>query len=318
MIRPLLSVLSPAGERARLSVLIFHRVTPETDPLFPGEVDAARFDDICGWLRGWFTVLPLAQALASLQQGTLPARALAITFDDGYADNHDVALPILRRHGLTATFFIATGFLDGGRMWNDTLIESVRLTTRSSLDLDAAGLQGLRRVEVVSVEQKRAALASMIAVAKYLAPAERARAVLGVANQAGVEPPRDLMMSSQQVIALHRAGMTIGAHTVTHPILAKLDRAAAREEIDAGRRALEALTQSRVGLFAYPNGRPGEDYDARAVEIVRELGFDGAVSTAWGASTRWVDRYQVPRFTPWDRSRWRYGLRLAANLRRPA
>ena len=70
-----------------------------------------------------------------LQQGRLPPRALAITFDDGYADNRTVAAPLLERHGLPCTFFVATGFLDGGRMWNDTLIETVRRAPGQTLDL---------------------------------------------------------------------------------------------------------------------------------------------------------------------------------------
>ena len=135
MYRQLLWLMSPAGRRARLSVLIFHRVLPQIDPLFPEEVDAQRFEQICGWLRSWFNVLPLDEAVLRLTDGALPERALAITFDDGYADNHNVALPILQRHGLVATFFIATGFLDGGRMWNDSVIESVRRTAQQEFDL---------------------------------------------------------------------------------------------------------------------------------------------------------------------------------------
>ena len=70
-------------------------------------------------------MLPLAVRVRALRAGTLPARALAIPFDAGYADNHDVALPILQRHGLPATFFVATGFLDGGRISADVTVESL-------------------------------------------------------------------------------------------------------------------------------------------------------------------------------------------------
>ena len=118
--------LQPPGPRGRLHTLIFHRVLPQRDPLFPGEVTAQDFNAICRWLKAWFHVLPMDQAVQQLREGSLPSRALAISFDDGYADNHEVALPILLQHGLPATFFVATGFLDGGRMWNDTVIEAVR------------------------------------------------------------------------------------------------------------------------------------------------------------------------------------------------
>ena len=69
-----------------------------------------------------------------------------------------------------------------------------------------------------------------------------------------------------------------------------------------------------MGLFAYPNGKPGEDYLPRDVALVRELGFDAAVSTAWGASGHGSDPFQLQRFTPWDRTKARFGLRLLRNL----
>jgi peptidoglycan/xylan/chitin deacetylase (PgdA/CDA1 family) len=114
MMRLLFGRLSPTGRRSRLPILMFHRVRKSVDPLMPDEIDAAQFDRICSWLATWFNVIALDDAVNRLEGGSLPERSLAITFDDGYADNHDVALPILTRHRLPATFFIATGFLDGG------------------------------------------------------------------------------------------------------------------------------------------------------------------------------------------------------------
>jgi len=135
LIKALLASLSHQGSDARLSILIFHRVLPQPDPLFPGEITAPGFEQICQWLAGWFRVLPLDEAARLLRQGRLPSRALAITFDDGYADNCTVAAPLLQRHSLPCSFFVATGFLDGGRMWNDTLIETVRRAPGPVLDL---------------------------------------------------------------------------------------------------------------------------------------------------------------------------------------
>ena len=120
-------------------------------------------------------------------------------------------------------------------------------------------------------------------------------------------------MRDDQVRQLHRAGMGIGAHTAHHPILASLPAAAARGEIAAGRAALEAIIGAPVPLFAYPNGKPGTDYRAEHVRMVRELGFEGAVSTAWGADAE-GDAFQVPRFTPWDRTPGRFLARLCRNL----
>jgi peptidoglycan/xylan/chitin deacetylase (PgdA/CDA1 family) len=271
-----------------------------------------------GWLKQWFRILPLDEAARRLQEGSLPARAAALTFDDGYADNHDVALPILQRHGLPCSFFVATGFLDGGRMWNDTLIEAVRRSRLPQLDLrglaDAHGAD-LGLYALGDVPARRALLGALIPRIKYLTPESRLACVDAIAQRAEVVPPADLMMSSAQVRGLREAGMQIGAHTVSHPILATLDRQAAADEIVRSRERLEAILGERVGLFAYPNGKPGADYlpDVHPA-LVRELGFDAAVSTTWGASRRGDDPFQIKRFTPWDRSRLRFGLRLVRNL----
>ena len=105
-----------------LSILIYHRVVAQPDPLFPDVVTAEEFDLQMAALTRWFTVLPLGRAVERLRNGTLPVRAACVTFDDGYADNALSALPILLKHGVKATFFVATRFLDGGSMWNDTVI----------------------------------------------------------------------------------------------------------------------------------------------------------------------------------------------------
>ena len=314
MMRPLLNWLSPEGQEARLSILIFHRVLPSPDPLFPDEMHAERFCRTCGWLKGWFNVLPLREASRRLADGTLPARALSITFDDGYADNHDVALPILLEHGLSATFFVSTGFTDGGRMWNDTLIEAVRGATGDGLDLSALGLDGLGSVSLRTWQERRQAVDQLIKACRYLPMAQREAATQAVARKAGGKLPSALMMNRDQLRALHTQGMELGGHTVTHPILARLPIDEARTEISTGKLALESLLQSPVTSFAYPNGRPGEDYLQAHVDMVKELGFVAAVTTAWGVSRRSSDRHQLPRFTPWDRGRLAFGLRLAKNL----
>ncbi|MGH8602917.1 MAG: polysaccharide deacetylase family protein, partial [Gammaproteobacteria bacterium] len=128
LLRLAASQLSPAGRRGRLTILIYHRVLSKPDAMLEGEVDIAAFDWQMDVLARNFNVLPLVEAVQRLRARSLPARAAAITFDDGYADNVENALPVLTRYGLNATFFIGTAYLNGGRMWNDTIIEAVRRT----------------------------------------------------------------------------------------------------------------------------------------------------------------------------------------------
>lgn len=320
IMRSLAHALSPGARRGRLSILIFHRVLALPDPLFPHETDVRRFQQVLDWVRRWFCVLPLERAVRELAQGTLPARALCLSFDDGYADNASVALPLLCHYGFPATFFIATGYLDGGRMWNDTVIEALRRTHLRQLELDlpqaAPGSPtAVWRLAVGTLAERRLAIERLLAHIKYLPSLQRQQAVAGVVEAARVPLPNSLMLRTEQLQLLRRAGMQIGAHTVSHPILERCTDVQAQWEISHSKRVLEELTQDGVNLFAYPNGKPGCDYSARHVAMVRKAGFVAAVSTASGAAAAGADLWQLPRYTPWQRSGLRFGLSMLGNLR---
>jgi hypothetical protein len=160
---------------------------------------------------------------------------------------------------------------------------------------------------------RRAAIDLLIAHLKYRPMQERLALVQQLAAVIGATLPKDLMMEPAQIKRLHAEGMEIGGHTVNHPILTVLDEEQARAEIVGGKRRLEDITGAPVRLFAYPNGKPGEDYGPRDVALVKAAGFDAAVSTVAGVADRHSDFFQLPRFTPWDRSPRRFGLRLLAN-----
>lgn len=297
----------------RLSVLIFHRVRLERDRLFPTECYAACFERTLSLVRSCFRVIPLSEAVSALRAGKLPLGALAVTFDDGYADNVTVALPILRRLGLPATFFIAPGYLDGCRMFNDTIIEAVRAHEGEVLDLSRLGL-GIHAT--ASWDDKRVAIHALIGKVKHLEFREREEKTVAIADQVGQPLPADLMLTSSQLKQLAANGMEIGGHTLSHPILVRTSAREAEREIAEGRARLEGIVSEKIRLFAYPNGEPVRDYDASHVALVKRLGFEAAFSTAWGVARTGSDLYQLPRFTPWDAEPWKFCMRLAHNLGR--
>lgn len=309
---PLMRALLAYPLRPRLSVLIYHRVIERRDVLRPTEPTVTEFEARMQWVKAHFNVMSLGDAIAGLKSDGLPELALSITFDDGYADNHDIAMPILRKLDLPATFFVATGYLDGGRMFNDSVIESVRQARGDVLDVSAQGLG----VHPIGTDDERCnAIAAILGKVMNLSPPEREGRVEAVAASVGAELPTNLMMTSMQVAALQRAGMEIGGHTVTHPVLAAIPMDEASREISEGRHRLEQIVGGAVRVFAYPRGRPNRDYTAAHVSLVRELGFEAAVSSAWGVCQAGGDLFQIPRFTPWDVPSWKFGLRLALNLR---
>ena len=277
----------------------------------PDEPTVDEFDWQMRLLRENFSPLPLLEAVERLQDHTLPKRAVCVTFDDGYADNALCALPVLQKYRIPATVFVSTGFLNGGRMWNDSIIEALRVCKEEVLDLRELELG---RYNLRSYAQRLGAVESIIKSIKHLDPEIRRGLVLEIEKRVA-DLPNDLMMNDSQLQLLSTNEIAIGAHTVNHPILASVSDEAAQREILDSKLSLEGLLQKQVDLFAYPNGKPGMDYTSKHRELIKELGFRAAVSTHWGVSSTNSDRYQLPRFTPWDRGQLKFALRLLANYR---
>ena len=307
------AILSGGLSGKKLTVLIFHRILPHKDPYQVEEIDAKWFDELVGYLKEIFAIVPLSEALDMVAEDRLISRSLSITFDDGYADNFEVALPILKRQRVCATFFISTGFSDGRIMWNDKVLQIMRTSSVDFLKLADLGLPDCRLDDISS--RYRSAL-KIIDALKYHRPEDRDEVIDRIAAIAGVGEYEPIMMRDSQIKSLFEQGMEIGAHTVNHPILARLNEDEARSEIIESKRFLENLLGVKIRMFAYPNGKYGSDYTDRDVRIVRNAGFDYALTTHWGTVNKNSDFAQLPRFTPWDRDKRKFVMRLLINYLR--
>lgn len=309
------SLVSPGGSAGCLTVLTYHRVLNEPDPMEDlDQIDAECLSAQLSAVKEHFKVLPLPEALSLMDAGRLPARSLAITFDDGYLDNHAVAFPVLKRLGLQATFFVATDYLGNGIMFNDIMIEAARQATGTELDLSWLGL-GKR--PTANVAERRHLAIELTHLVKYLPSDQRRETCQRVWEQvAGRAPYPSLMMTAEHVADLARAGMTIGGHTHTHPILTRIPLDLAREDIRKNYECLKDITGRSPTMFAYPNGRPGTDYGIEQRNLVAESGYQAAVTTARGVVTKGIDRFQLPRFSPWGLEPTRLIVHLLRNALR--
>ena len=291
-----------------LSILIYHRVLDKPSALFPEEVDAERFDRQMRYLARNFSVLPLLEAVQDLKHGTLPRRACCITFDDGYADNLTVALPILEKYGLTATVFVATGYVNGGCMFNDAVVEIITRTTRSILDFSEFGLECYK---IDSAESRRDSILKIVRKTRFSPPEQRDEIVKKMSVISGIDfLPNNLMLTKTQLEELSGRGIEIGGHTVSHPILTTVADSRALSEIALGKQTLENWIGKPVRCFAYPNGLPERDFTPHHASMVRDLGFELAVTTANGIANRQADPFQLPRFIPWSDSMVKFGARM--------
>ncbi|WP_090725238.1 polysaccharide deacetylase family protein [Neptunomonas qingdaonensis] len=309
-LKSVLPILLRTRSKQRLSILIYHRVLPSFDFMRPDEPTIEQFDWQMELLSRYMKPLSLNDALTLLDDNRLPDNAVCVTFDDGYADNEIHALPILKKWDIPATVFVSTAFLDGGIMWNDSVIEAVRLCG-NSLDLTMLGLD---IYELPTNESRQKIAHEILKKIKHI-DNNRDEYVSSVTSQALTSLPTNLMMTSQQVVNMYKSGIDIGGHTFSHPILAKLNAQDAEKEIINGKKYLESLLGSPVKFFAYPNGQPSKDYNNNHVKIVKNCGFKAAVSTSWGVSSTRTDKYQLARFTPWDKVPEKFLLRLFINQR---
>jgi peptidoglycan/xylan/chitin deacetylase (PgdA/CDA1 family) len=255
-----------------------------------------------------FNILPVPEAARRLADGSLPARAACVTFDDGYINNHQIAAPILEERGFPATFFIASGAVHAGIMWNDLIIETFS-RSREQLIFDSESGLGRSRSEM---ETNSAALGNVLATLKYKPLEERWRIAQQLFNaNVGESLPR-LMMTRDMVLDLFNRGFDIGGHTVNHPILKELSDICALDEIENSVEWIRNVTGSKPFSFAYPNGKLGTDFTERHMAMVANAGCEVAFSTDWGVGKSTTNELNLPRIGPW----WRTGRTVPMGLLR--
>ncbi|MDW3095264.1 MAG: polysaccharide deacetylase family protein [Gammaproteobacteria bacterium] len=298
-----------SGHRAnnKLLVLTYHRVLADYDPVID-EVDSVQFTRQMETLAEYFNVVSLESGLEQMRQGTLPAGSVCVTFDDGYRDNYDVALPILSALNLHATFFIATGYLGDGVMWNDVVRQTIKYTSFRELDLHEFSLG---KVSINTELKKLQLIEKLLGYIKYNSVSRRIELVDRLRQLAEVELSERLMMTEDEVKALSNAGMEIGGHTVNHPIMTCADEDEVRQEIVEGKLYLENILNKKLKFFAYPNGQADKDYDERHMQFVEEAGFNAALTTNNGVIDKSMGMFDLPRISIDHTSKFKFGVSLA-------
>jgi len=225
---------------------------------------------------------------------------VSVTFDDGYADNVRVGLPLLQRHGIPATIFLTSSFVDSDReLWWDelerALFEPVRLPPTLELLL---GGRVFARALTGNPDERAKLYHDLYGLIRPLEPPTRSRALADLLAWSGTESsPRESHrgLAAEEVARVNREGLVaFGAHTRRHPVLATLDGPAQREEIAGSKSDVESLTAAPVTSFAYPHGRRS-DYTAETVGIVRSAGYELACTTVAGPVSAESDSLELSR-----------------------
>jgi len=271
----------------RLTVLAYHRVTDHrADDFvgFAGNVSAGpdAFAEQMQWAVRRHNPVSLVDVAGSLDGEPLPERPLLVTFDDGYRDNHDEALPIVREHSIPATVFLATDHIGSAApFWWDRVAWACVTATRRPDELAPLG--------PVDWSEPQRVASRWIESVKPL-PTERRLAAIDALEHALEAEDHgssfdDMHLTWDQVRAMRAHAIDFGAHTCSHPILTRLDPDEADREVEQSVRRVERETEGPVLGFAYPNGLAG-DFDDRTSAAVERAGVPLGFSLLPGPARR--------------------------------
>jgi peptidoglycan/xylan/chitin deacetylase (PgdA/CDA1 family) len=275
--------LSPwlAQRKSVRRILMLHGVDEVVLPV-------AAFETGLAWLAERFRIVPLHEMATSIAEGRDPGRGgeLALTFDDGLRNQVDLAYPVLKRLGLPATFFVCPELIESRRwIWNQE--------ARSRLhSLTPAALAGFARACGAPVADVEAMVKRMkvLPLADRIREEEQLRATSPDFVPSPLEKQRFEPLSWDDLDRLDPSLITIGSHTLSHPILPSLDDATLAFELTQSRQILEKRLARTVDLFCYPNG----DSDRRVRAAVDSV-YRAAVTTEYGFVTERSELRSLPR-----------------------
>jgi peptidoglycan/xylan/chitin deacetylase (PgdA/CDA1 family) len=281
-----------------LVTLMYHRILPHDDPRRaleePGMiVTPASFERQLRILKQLFTILPLAEWIERRRRNQpLPPRACAVTFDDGWLDNFEFALPILEREQVPATIFVVSDMIGTHReFWPNRLAALFADTTRDRNSAEFRWLHGRPGFRLEGVPG-REAIAALIGSCKALSDAELTERLDAMESGGTARPAAPALMDWQQLRALQQTGLIdIGSHTRNHRrLLEGLDAATLHSEIVDSRTHIERELERPVSLFCYPNG----DASAAAKELV-DRHYLAAVTTRSGINSAATPAHELFR-----------------------
>jgi len=287
-----------ARARARLdgrcaAVLMYHRVLPAERArqlhVEPGMfVTPGTFARHLDWLMASFSIRPLHEIVAHLESGEpLPRGACAITFDDGWHDNLEHALPALRARRAPATIFVVSDRVGtAGAFWPDEVCR--RLAPRTAADR-------ARILRQAGLPSPASDVDGALQALKQLDEDTRAEALTAIRREtaaaSGAEAPERELLDWSELDRLAEQDVAIESHAASHAILTGVSRSKAREELERSLARLRERGHARHGLLAYPSGA----FDDGIVELAREAGYRAAFTTQVGLASRGEDPLRQPR-----------------------
>jgi peptidoglycan/xylan/chitin deacetylase (PgdA/CDA1 family)/glycosyltransferase involved in cell wall biosynthesis len=293
-----------------IRIIFYHHVAAQPaapDLLDHHPVTASDFERHLRHLKRFYHVISLSQAVEALRSNrSLPRNTVVITFDDGYRDNLTVALPLLRKFQFPAVLFPVTSAMDGEPLWFDQLRDWFERTQAAGCRCSAWD----KTFDLSTKEERRRSYLQISGHLKRMSPCGRAAALRELRQSLEPEQPpagERPCLNWEELREMVSSGLiTLGGHTLSHPILLSLEERELRQEIQQSCELLSKRLNTAVPFFAYPNG----DYNAEAQAVVRSLGL-AACTTGSGFNPPGTDLTALKRMGAEGLSQFQFGLYLA-------
>jgi peptidoglycan/xylan/chitin deacetylase (PgdA/CDA1 family) len=289
--------------RRRATIIMYHSVTPTGNPyVYPDNtVSPDNFRKQLEYIKRNYTVIGLETMVGIIRGGRAPPPySIALTFDDGYRDFIENALPALDEHGLPATVFPITGLLDSGRAkWEDQLTSLIKEYDGAPLTFNLPG-----RNEAFTLSARgdwRQSVRKLNQLLCNASPEEREGTLDLLRARSDTTRPRTMMLARELAQFCCGYRITIGCHTHTHTSLGGLDANRVEHEAIESKRIIENITGRECTLFSYPFGKR-RDFNQEVKKTLRDIGFKAALTTLRGHVTRDSDPYELRRIAAVDDS----------------
>ena len=250
------------------------------------------------FLKRWFSVVALDEAVAMVKSGVLPQKpTVAITFDDGFEDNYFLAYPVLKSLCLPATIFLTAGFIGTDKLpWVDEIDQVFSKTDKRSVQLNSNFNNKVFPLR--TIREKRKAFEQIVPKLKHLMYSKRVKLVDDIMRAlAAPAAGKRRMLGWHEIQEMSRDGVAFGAHTMSHPILSKMSLEDAKKEIIESKRAIERELKVDVKHFAFPNGKRG-DFSPELQQYCKEIGFESVCSCVYGSNKADADVFMLKRISP--------------------
>jgi peptidoglycan/xylan/chitin deacetylase (PgdA/CDA1 family) len=281
-------------------ILLYHRITDVEGDMNSISISPENFNLQVEWLTKSFNVISLIEMIDGLKKKNLPKNSIAITFDDGYADNLINAKPILERHHAPATIFVSTGPMESQQEFWWTELERIifeKQNSEQTLTFTARGQ--IHQFPVDTLANKKISYKKANFILKRYTHTEREAIITSLKAWAGIPltaRPSHRPMTPTEVREIINNGLIdVGAHTVTHCSLAHETNDIQLKEMSDSKNMLEMITGRPVRCFAYPFGQ-SDDISPTSASLAVRAGFDCAITTYSGNVKPKTNLFMIPRW----------------------